>query len=83
MARADRVTCEIEIKNVRKCLVLDIVPVLLARRIPYVTFRLLSPLGVFFHQQYNHSSPPAKSPWPRKCATRRFSAITMLETAMN
>jgi hypothetical protein len=76
IARLDRVTCGIEIKNIRewlypdrhevrdairKCLTLDIVPVLLARRIPYVTFRLLSPLGVIIHQQYNQLLPASEA----------------------
>ena len=58
----------IEVKNVRewlypdraeirdllgKCIDLDCVPVLIARRFPYVTFRVLSPCGVIFHQNYN------------------------------
>lgn len=76
IARADRITCGIEIKNIRewlypdrdevrdairKCLTLDIVPVLVARRIPYVTFRLLSPLGVIVHQQYNQLLPASEA----------------------
>ena len=58
----------IEVKNVRewiypdrpevldflkKCLCLDAVPVLIARRIPYVTFATLNPCGVIIHQTYN------------------------------
>lgn len=76
IARGERVYCGIEIKNIRewlypyrdevldalrKCLALDIVPVLIARRIPYVTFRLLSPLGVIVHQQYNQLFPASES----------------------
>jgi hypothetical protein len=58
----------IEVKNVRewlypdrdeirdmllKCCQIDAVPVLIARRIPFVTFRLLNPCGVIVHQTYN------------------------------
>jgi hypothetical protein len=40
-----------------KCLELDCVPVIIARRIPYVTFRLLQPCGVIVHQTYNQLFP--------------------------
>jgi hypothetical protein len=47
-----------EIKEViDKCLRLDCVPVIIGRRIPYVTFRLLKPCGVIFHQTYNQLYP--------------------------
>lgn len=42
-----------------KCLVLDCVPVLISRRIPYVTFLLLSACGVLMHQTYNQLLPQA------------------------
>lgn len=38
---------------IQKCLALDAVPVLIGRRIPYVTFRLLNTCGVIIHQTYN------------------------------
>jgi len=62
----------LEVKNVRpwlypdsheiaellqKCCALDAVPVLIARRIPYVTFRLLNPCGVILHQTFNQLYP--------------------------
>ena len=64
----------IEVKNVRewlypnrreiadllhKAVTLDIVPVLIARRIPFVTFKVLSPCGVLFHETYNQLLPEA------------------------
>jgi hypothetical protein len=66
----------IEIKNVRewmypnrdevrellaKCTTLDVVPVLIARRIPYVTFKLLTACGAIVHQTYNQLFPNADS----------------------
>ena len=42
-----------EIKELlRKSLNLDAVPVLIARRIPFVTFRVLNPCGVLVHETY-------------------------------
>ena len=43
----------------RKSLDLDAVPVLIARRIPFVTFYILSECGVLFHQTYNQLYPAA------------------------
>lgn len=40
-----------------KCLCLDCVPVFVARRIPFVTFKVFSPCGVIFHQNYNQLFP--------------------------
>jgi hypothetical protein len=40
-----------------KALTVDAVPVLIARRIPFVTFRLLSPCGLIIHQTYNQLYP--------------------------
>jgi hypothetical protein len=39
----------------------DAVPVLIARRIPFVTFRLLSPCGFIIHQTYNQLLPQSES----------------------
>jgi len=62
----------IEIKNIRewlypdrdeiremllKCCQLDAVPLLIGRRIPFVTFRLLNPCGVITHQTYGQRFP--------------------------
>jgi hypothetical protein len=47
-----------EIKDLlRKATALDAVPVLIARRIPYVTFHLMSRCGVIVHQTYNQLLP--------------------------
>jgi hypothetical protein len=43
----------------QKCLALDAVPVLIGRRIPYVTFVVLSRCGVIMHQLYNQLLPNA------------------------
>ncbi len=43
----------------QKCLALDVVPVLIGRRIPFVTFRLLNACGVILHQTYNQLVPAA------------------------
>ena len=62
----------IEIKNIRewiyparpevqdllsKCCALNVVPVLIARRIHYSTFSVLNPCGVILHQTYNQFYP--------------------------
>jgi hypothetical protein len=52
----------LEVKDlIRKCLRLDAVPVLVARRIPFVTFWLLSRCGVVVHQTYNQLLPVSAS----------------------
>ncbi|MER9458175.1 hypothetical protein [Mesorhizobium sp. M0478] len=40
-----------------KCTVLGCVPVFIARRIPFVTFKLLNAAGVLIHQTYNQLMP--------------------------
>ena len=42
-----------------KAVALDCVPVLIARRIPFVTFKVLSTCGAVFHQNYNQLLPAA------------------------
>ncbi len=42
-----------------KAVTLDIVPVLIGRRIAYVTFKVLSPCGVLLHETYNQLLPEA------------------------
>lgn len=42
-----------------KCCKLDIVPVLIARRIPFVTFMLFNQCDVIVHQTYNQLYPMA------------------------
>jgi hypothetical protein len=46
-------------ETLQKCLARDAVPVLIARRIPYVTFAVLSRCGVIMHQLYNQLLPNA------------------------
>lgn len=43
----------------RKCIVLDAIPVLIARRIHYSTFSVLGHCGVLLHQVYNQLFPAA------------------------
>jgi hypothetical protein len=43
----------------QKAVALDIVPVLIVRRMAYVTFKLLKVCGVLFHQTYNQLFPEA------------------------
>ncbi len=40
-----------------KAVALDIVPILIARRIHFVTFKVLSPCGVLFHETYTQLLP--------------------------
>lgn len=44
-------------ETLRKCLILDCIPVLIGRRIPYITFFLLNKCGVIIHQTYNQLLP--------------------------
>jgi hypothetical protein len=47
-----------EIKEtLQKCVTLDCVPVLIARRIPFVSFKVLNTCGVIIHQVYNQLFP--------------------------
>ncbi len=70
--RSDGGYAGVEAKNVRqwfypdreeirelllKCCALDIVPVLIARRIHYSTFSVLNPCGVILHQTFNQLYP--------------------------
>jgi hypothetical protein len=44
-----------------KAITVDAVPVLIARRVPFVTFRLLSPCGLIIHQTYNQLYPSSEN----------------------
>jgi len=44
-----------------KCCCLNAVPVMIARRIAYVTFSVLNPCGLIFHQNYNQLFPNSNS----------------------
>jgi hypothetical protein len=71
----------LEIKNIRqwfypnrdeirdllfKCCCLDVVPVLIARRIHFSTFSVLNPCGVILHQTYNQLYPTSALPCQKK-----------------
>ena len=43
----------------KKCLYLDAVPILIGRRIPYVTRRILKPCGALVWETYNQRYPVA------------------------
>jgi hypothetical protein len=45
----------------RKCLALNAVPTLIARRIPFVTFAILSRCGVIIHETYNQLLPATEA----------------------
>lgn len=77
----------IEVKNIRewlypdrddirdllfKCCHLDAVPVLIGRRIPYVTFSVLHPCGVLVHQTYNQRYPVADSNLAKKAKDKNL-----------
>ena len=65
----------------RKCVHVDAVPVLIARRIHYSTFSLLRHCGVLLHQTYNQLFPRQTPIWPGRQPTRSFSAITTYGSA--
>lgn len=73
---ANREMAGLEVKNIRewiypnrkeimymldKCTALNIIPVLIARRIPYVTFKLLNACGAIVHQTYNQFFPETEA----------------------
>lgn len=49
-----------------KALSVDAVPVLIARRIPFVTFRVLSPCGLVIHHTYNQLYPASEAALAQK-----------------
>ena len=55
-----------------KALDLDAVPILIARRIPFVTFHLLSSCGVLFHQTYNQLYPEADAELATQAKDKRL-----------
>lgn len=44
----------------QKALAVDAIPILIARRIPFVTFRVLSPCGLVIHQTFNQLFPASE-----------------------
>jgi hypothetical protein len=55
-----------------KALTVDAVPVLLARRIPFVTFRVLSPCGLVIHQTYNQRYPASEGTLAAKARDKKL-----------
>jgi len=53
-----------------KCCTLDIVPVLIARRYPFVTFKLLNTCGVVVHETYNQMYPASEADFAAKAADK-------------
>lgn len=77
----------LEVKNVRewfypdrdevrdmlfKCCALDVVPVLMARRIHYSTFSVLNPCGVIFHQVFNQLYPSSAAALATRVRDKRL-----------
>jgi hypothetical protein len=54
-----------------KCCSIDAIPILVARRVPFVTFRLLNPCGVLIHQTYNQLFPASESGLASEAAHKR------------
>jgi hypothetical protein len=61
-----------EVKDllVKSCSI-DAIPVLVARRVPFVTFHLLNPCGVIIHQTYNQLFPASETDLAREAAHKR------------
>lgn len=53
-----------------KCSDVEVVPVLIARRIPFVTFRLLNLSGGIVHQTYNQLYPSAEKELAEQVRTK-------------
>ena len=55
-----------------KCCALDVVPVLIARRIHYSTFSVLNPCGVIVHQTYNQLYPESAKDLAQKVRDKQL-----------
>ena len=55
-----------------KSIALDCVPVLIVRRIPFVTFKVLSTCGLVFHQTYTQLLPEADRELAEKAKDKRL-----------
>lgn len=55
-----------------KAVALDCVPVLIGRRIPFVTFKVLNPCGVVIHQTYNQFLPASAADLASKASDKRL-----------
>lgn len=62
-----------EVKDLlRKAVELDAVPVLIARRIPFVTVHVLNPCGVLVHETYNQLYPSADAELAGEASDKRL-----------
>ena len=62
-----------EIKDLLgKAVALDCVPILIARRFPFVAFKILSACGVVFHQNYNQLLPETSHELAEKAKDKRL-----------
>ena len=59
-------------KLIAKAIALDCVPVLIARRIPFVTFKVLSACGLVVHQNYNQLLPEADRQLAEKAKDKKL-----------
>lgn len=55
-----------------KCCALDVVPVLIARRIHFSTFSVLNPCGVLMHQTYNQLYPNSEKALAEKVSDKNL-----------
>ncbi len=55
-----------------KAVTLDIIPVLIGRRIPFVTFKVLSPCGVLFHETYTQLLPETEQELAEKARDKNL-----------
>jgi hypothetical protein len=55
-----------------KCCYLNAAPVMIARRIAYVTFSVLNPCGLIFHQNYNQLFPTADAMLAEKARHKKL-----------
>ena len=62
-----------EVKDLlAKCCSVDAIPVLVARRIPFATFKVLHPCGVIMHETFNQLFPASEAGLARKAADKRL-----------
>lgn len=54
----------------RKCLAFDAVPVLIARRLPFVTFKIFTQCGVILHQTYQQLLPSTSAALAEQAADK-------------
>ncbi len=59
-------------ETLAKCVALNAIPVIIGRRIPYVTFLLLNACGVITHQTYNQLLPSADEALSEKARDKKL-----------